>query len=127
MLFSIALLFLSFMGTPSLFIKRFPSLGKLYYRVKSSQEVIGAVYCAYGILNLLSIILKQQFDVLRFITVFCMVIVGFLLSRHWITKNVFGSNYEVSKTVNKLNDVLSPFGGTLSIALFFMSIYYLIF
>ena len=127
MLFPLALLFLSFLATPSLFIKHFSKLQDLYDKVKSYRTVIGVGYLVYGIFNLLNIILKQGFTTLRLSAIICMILLGFLMGFQWIAQNVVGNSAEAKEKIKEWHLKILPYEGTIAIVALCLSVYFLIF
>lgn len=127
MLFPLALLFLSFVAAPSLFIKRISKLQDLYDKIKGYRTMIGVSYCVYGIFKLINVLLYNGFHGISVVSAILMVVLGFLIGFQWIAQNVLASSPEAKEKMRELYYKLFPYEGTLAIVAFFLSVYLLIF
>lgn len=127
MLFPFALLFLSFIATPSLFIQRFSKLQDLYDKVKNYRITIGVVYLVYGLFSLLHILLHEGLDLLKLVAICCMILLGFLMGFQWIAQNILGSSPEAKEKIRIWYFQVSPYEGTIAIVALCLSVYFLIF
>ena len=127
MLFPIALLFLSFISAPSLFIKRISKLQDLYDHVKGYRTVIGVGFFVFGVFKLINMFMNGGFSMIGLSSIIVMIVLGFLLGFQWMAQNVFASSPEAKEKMREVYFKLSPYEGGMAIAAFFLSVYLLVF
>lgn len=121
----IFLLFLSFVASPSLFVKRFEKLKNFYDQISVYRAIIGVVYVVFSLLNLIELIV-EEFHVVDFVTALLTLVVGFLIGFQWIAENIFKNNEDAKAKLRQVYYNLLPFEGAMAMGVLAVSLYYLV-
>ena len=119
------MLFLSFVASPALFVKRFEGLKDFYNKVSGYRAVIGVVYLVYGILLMIEMFVEHAYF-MQFISALLIMSLGFLMGFQWLTENIFQSNEKMQIRLKGVYYSLMPYEGSLAIVALILAIYHFI-